>query len=80
MTWPKVALSIFPSTACGPKNCAWLNALNASEPELERFRFGQTQILQQRQVEVVHSRSVEKSPLGRAGRSQSVLAELQVSK
>jgi hypothetical protein len=30
ITWPKVELAMFPSTACGPKNCAWLNALKAS--------------------------------------------------
>src|SRR5271154_2238190 len=30
MTSPNVELSIFPSTACGPKNWAWLKALKAS--------------------------------------------------
>jgi len=30
VTYPKVALLMFPSTKSSPKNCVWLNVLNVS--------------------------------------------------
>src|SRR5208283_1490028 len=47
------------------------------DSELQRLSFGQTEIFQQRQIEVVYSRPVEESPPGRSWSSQRILAELQ---
>src|SRR5580658_3116371 len=45
------------------------------DSELQGFGFGQTQILQQRHVVVVHSGSIKESPRGSAKRSEGIFAE-----
>ena len=46
------------------------------QPKLERLRFGQAHVLEQRHVVIVHPRSGEEAPRGVARRAQGVLAEL----
>src|SRR5271165_2276132 len=45
------------------------------EPELEKFRFRQMEVLQQRRVEVVESRPIEEAPPGAAQLPEGLKAE-----
>ena len=67
---------MLPSTACGPKNCAWLNALKASTRNCRDFASVSRTDFQESNVVVVHSRAIEEAAARRAGRPQGVLGEL----
>jgi hypothetical protein len=55
-TSPKPALLMLPFTAAAPKNCAWVQDVEALHPKLERFCLRHMEILLQSHVEVVEPR------------------------
>jgi hypothetical protein len=66
---------ILPSTANGPKKLGMIEDVETFEPELQRLGFRQPYILEQRHIEVVHTRTVEVAPLRGSRRAQNILTK-----
>jgi hypothetical protein len=57
------------------KELSVIENIEGFEPELEGFRLGQTQVLEKRHIEVLHSGAMEITPRGGTRSTQRILAE-----